>query len=94
MTLSNGVQYKTSTSLDVAGYDGSRGECHDCKATAQRVDAGWIEELVDKMVPHDFRIGVATAESARVAAHGMRVPAAVTVTGPDTWWEDLPLQRN
>jgi hypothetical protein len=98
VTLTNDVTYRTSTSVDVAGYDGQRGECHDCKAQGRKVDTTWIEELVTNLVPHSFRIGVATAESPRVAVQGMstggyQIPATLTVTGPETWWDGLPLWR-
>jgi len=94
--LSNGVTYRTSTSADVVGHDGQRGECHDCKARGRYVETEWVRELIAHLVPHQFRIGVATAESAPTAsramsANGFQIPQSVTVTGPELWWEGLPL---
>jgi hypothetical protein len=96
VTLADGVEYRTSTSVDVAGHDGDVGECHDCKAKGSSVDIVWIRELVEHLVPHRFRVGVATAESAPAAAQAMRsrgagVPQGVTITGPELWWDTLPL---
>ncbi|HEY7933601.1 MAG TPA: hypothetical protein VID48_07230 [Solirubrobacteraceae bacterium] len=93
VTLSNGAKYRTSTSVDVVGHDGYRGECHDCKARGRYVDTEWITELVAHLVPHQFRIGVATAESAPTArrAMGAGISQTVTVTGPESWWDGLPL---
>ncbi|HEY1834450.1 MAG TPA: hypothetical protein VGG08_08445 [Solirubrobacteraceae bacterium] len=98
VALSNGVEYRTSTSVDVAGHDGELGECHDCKAKGSNVDIAWIRELVVNLGPHRFRIGVATAESAPAAAQAMRsrgggIPQGVTITGPELWWDNLPLWR-
>jgi hypothetical protein len=93
--VTNGVRYRTSTSADVVGHDGQRGECHDCKARARNVEMPWIVELVTELTPHEFRIGVATADSAPAASHEMsstaRMPHAVVVTGPESWWDGLPL---
>ena len=93
--LSNGVSYRTSTSADVVGYDGQRGECHDCKARGRNVDMSWIAELVAELTPHEFRIGVATADSAPAASREMSgtayLPRSVVVTGPESWWDGLPL---
>lgn len=94
--LENSADYQTSTSVDVAGYDGDRGEAHDCKAKGRSVETSFIDELVESLSPHGFRIGVATAESTRTAAQGMsrggyRVPSSVTIAGPEQWWDGLPL---
>jgi hypothetical protein len=96
VTLANGVEYTTSTSVDVVGHDGGRGECHDCKARGRNVETAWIAELVAELAPHRFRIGVATADSTSAASQqmttsGFQIPAAVTVTGPESWWDGLPL---
>lgn len=96
--ITNGTRYESSTSADVVGHDGRRGECHDCKARGRKVDTGWVEELVANLVPRGFLIGVATAESAptasrAIAAGGFQIPPSVTVTGPESWWEGLPLWK-
>jgi hypothetical protein len=33
--LENGKVHSTSTSIDVLGWDGAVGECHDCKADSR-----------------------------------------------------------
>jgi hypothetical protein len=96
--ITNGTHYESSTSIDVVGHDGRRGECHDCKARGRYVRTSLVKELVANLVPRGFLIGVATAESAptasrAIAANGFPIPPSVTVTGPESWWEGIPLWK-
>src|ERR1022692_83976 len=82
--ITNGTHYESSTSVDVVGHDGRRGECHDCKARGRSVKTDLVKELVANLVPRGFLIGIATAESAQAAswaieASGFQVPQSVTV---------------
>lgn len=45
ITVSNGVNYTSSTTADVVGWDGARGECHDCKVRAKNVDVDFLREM-------------------------------------------------
>lgn len=93
--LTNQIDYRTSTSIDVVGHDGDVGECHDCKARARRVDAALITELVQNLGPHGFRFGIATADSTRVAVAELRQKGIdleqVRILAPERWWDGLPL---
>jgi len=92
----DGETLTTSTSVDVLGIDmtAESGECHDCKVRARKVDADWLNELQDKLAPFGFRIGIATADSARVAKREMKLlgglNASTSVIAFDHWV--LPLQ--
>jgi hypothetical protein len=103
--LENNIEFKveedddvreTTTSVDVLGVDvaADLGECHDCKVRARKVDPKWLEELQDDFTQFGFRIGVATADSARVARRdlkrGGKLSAATAVITHDNWV--LPLQ--
>lgn len=92
------ANYRTSTSVDVAAHDGERGEAHDCKAQGRAVKTSFIDEMATNLIPHGFRIGIATAESTSVAmqaitSRGYTIPHTVVVTGPERWWDGLPLWR-
>lgn len=95
--LENSVAYSTGEkSIDVIGFDGYVGECHDCKARASRVEKSWTDQLVRYVAPHGFRIGIVTADSrvfARQALQrkGVNVLKAVPIS-PEDWWQLTPLQ--
>jgi hypothetical protein len=88
--------HTTTTSVDVLGIDmaAELGECHDCKVRAKKVDPKWLKELQDDLAPIGFRIGIATAGSARVARRDLarigKLSAATALITYDNW--DLPLQ--
>jgi hypothetical protein len=91
-----GDSHTTTTSVDVVGLDvaAEQGECHDCKVRAKKVDVNWLEELQNDVAPFGFRIGIATADSARLARRDLkrqgRLAAATSVIAYDNWV--LPLQ--
>ena len=61
--LEDGAVYDSgSNSIDVIGFDGSVGECHDCKVQARNVSRSWIEELIRCVRPNGFRIGLVAAQ--------------------------------
>ena len=96
LVLSNGVDYRSRTSVDVVGHDGTVGECLDCKARAKNVDAELIKELVAEAAPRGFAIGLTTSDSAPTASSDLRRlgldPDSVHVVGPERWWDGLPLR--
>lgn len=60
--LVNGQTYASGTrSIDVIGFDGRVGECHDCKVHASRFEQPWIEDLTLNVAPRGFKIGLVTA---------------------------------
>jgi hypothetical protein len=94
--LSNGQEYVSSTSIDVIGFDGERGECVDCKARSRAFAKPWIDELVANVVPRGLRVGLATADSTRTAERELKRNSVstrnATIVTPDNFWQVLPLQ--
>jgi hypothetical protein len=98
LTLENGIEYTSITTIDVVGWDGNRGECHDCKARAKRVDIGLVRDLEQNLPQPEFRVGVVTTDSGPVMAAALRelgyVPAPGTELIPlERLWDLAPLQR-
>lgn len=94
--VSNGVTYRTPTTIDVVGWDGRVGECHDCKVRAKSVNFGLIQSL-ERDLPQEFRIGIVTVESRLAAAGrfhalGFR-PRRATILSAEDLWEFAPLQQ-
>lgn len=94
--LENGKVHTTSTSIDVLGWDGAVGECHDCKADSRRFRQTWIDELERNVAPRGFAVGLVTADMngtarRKVAAKKLRWSRALLITG-DTLATRLPLQ--
>ena len=98
LELENGVKYKSSTSVDVVGWDNSLGECHDCKVHAKRFDVDLLRELDRNLPRKHFKIGAVTTESRSAALLALRrlgcspPPANVTVIGLENLMEFAPLQ--
>ena len=95
--LENGASYTSGDrSIDVIGFDGSAGECHDCKIQARRFEADWATELVGSVIPLGFRVGLVTADSEAVAWRHLREKgidlAQVTVLTSESLWRAAPLQ--
>ncbi len=104
--LENNIEFKvqlgaashtTSTSVDVVGVDTASkvGECHDCKVRAKKFDLKWLKELRDDIAPFGFRVGIATADSARLARRdlqkaGFSLDASTVLVASDSW--HLPLR--
>ena len=70
--IENGQTHTTSTGVDVLGWDGNVGECHDCKADAGGFRAEWIGELERHVAPRGFAIGLVTADSQATAKRKLR----------------------
>jgi hypothetical protein len=97
-TLSNGVEYESSTSIDVLGWDSPIGECHDCKVNPRRFEATWIAELQSHVLPRGFLLGLVTAYSYRVTlaaleASGISTDTRTTIISLERLRDFAPLQR-
>jgi hypothetical protein len=88
-------------SIDVFGFDGLVGECHDCKVNPGKFDPDWVHELQDDVAPLGFKIGLVTATDSRtfaeakIARSGIRVsPTATTIITAEDFHPrvSLPLQ--
>ncbi|MCW3000648.1 MAG: hypothetical protein JWN65_4197 [Solirubrobacterales bacterium] len=97
--LSVNGSYTTTTSIDALGWDPVNrvGEAHDCKARAKDCSPVWLNELLDELPKHGFRVGLATTDSGTTAKEvlkklGVLKTDRLTVVGPETWWTGLPLQ--
>jgi hypothetical protein len=95
--VSNGASYDSSTSVDVAGYDGNVGECHDCKARCRQINFGFLRELETHLPPSVFKIGVVSTDTRTVMAKELRsqnyTPGAHTTVIPlEDLWDLAPLQ--
>jgi hypothetical protein len=64
----DGAIYTSCTSVDVTGWDGNVGECHDCKTRASWIDLALVLDLEHGLPDPEFRIGLVTADSAVVMA--------------------------
>lgn len=82
--IENGSTYSSGTkSIDVLGFDGQLGECHDCKANAARFEPDWVHELQTEVATRGFRIGLVTATGSRSWAETLMRKAGITVA-PET----------
>jgi hypothetical protein len=96
LQFENGAAYTTSRSVDVVGWDGDDGECHDCKARARAFVPEWILELEDDVGPRGLAIGLVTADSFRpaqraLANNGIRLRTA-TLISLEKLWDLAPLR--
>jgi hypothetical protein len=98
VTVENGINYTTPTTIDVSGWDGNRGECHDCKVRTKNVDLDLVRSLEDNLPQPEFRVGVVTVDSGAWMAKTLLgrgyAPAPITTLIPlEELWELAPLQQ-
>jgi hypothetical protein len=98
ITVSNEIDYTSPTTVDVIGWDGNRGECHDCKMRAKWIDLAVVRSLEENLPQPEFRVGVVTAESRPALTAALQdlgyTPAPITELIPlEDLWELAPLQR-
>lgn len=98
INLENDIEYTSPTSVDVTGWDGNRGECHDCKTRAKWVGVSLVRSLEENLPEPDFRVGVVTTDSGPVMVTELKklgyTPAPITELIPlEDLWELAPLQR-
>ena len=85
-------------SIDVMGFDGVVGECHDCKVNPSRFKSTWVHELQRDVAPHGMTIGLVTAASSRdwaaqrIQAGGVTVVPATTIVTAQDFHPLVPLQ--
>lgn len=100
ITISNGVHYTSPPNqpLDVVGWDGALGECHDVKMRAGRLVAPFIQHLADGLPYPTFRLGIVTTMSrfsvaGALKAQGYVAPARVTFIAVEDLLDFVPLQQ-
>jgi hypothetical protein len=97
-TLSNGIEYTTPTSIDVAGWDGHLGEFHDCRARSDKLNLDLVRDLEANLPREHFAIGLVTLKSRVLMAKDLSdqgyVPTEQTTLIPlEGLWTLAPLQR-
>ena len=90
------TSYRTSRSVDVAGWDGNVGECHDCKTRSRGFDADFAQPGAEFLAEH-FKIGLVSTDSEMVtagefAAAGYSPAAHTYVIALEQLWDIAPLQ--
>lgn len=98
VTVTNGLNFTSSRTIDVSGWDGNRGECHDCKVRAKKVDLTLVHELEDNLPEPEFKIGVVATDSRLVMTDALRTlgysPTSQTTLIPlEELWDLAPLQK-
>jgi hypothetical protein len=93
----NGVNFKSKRTIDVTGWDGAVGECHDCKANPFSLKVELLADLEDGLPRAEFKIGIVTARSASITARALRQihfrPSKRTTVIPlERLWDLAPLQ--
>lgn len=89
--------YRSSRSVDVAGWDGNVGECHDCKTRSRSFDLDFARNLEQNLPPEHFRIGLVSTDSEAVtagqlAARGYSPASHTRVIALEQLWDIVPLQ--
>ncbi len=98
--LFNGTQYSTKDqSIDVIGFDGAVGECHDCKVNAGRFCPDWVLELQREVAPFGFKIGLVTVGGASwarksIAGLGIALDSNTVLVGQEDFHPLMPLQAD
>jgi hypothetical protein len=94
--IENGREF-TSPSVDVAGWDGATGECHDCKTLSAYLDVSLVQDLDDGLPFSSFRIGIVTTDSKTTTLAFLRgkyrLSSRTKVIPIDELWAKVPLQR-
>lgn len=89
--------HTTSRSVDVVGWDGTTGECHDCKVDARKFDAVLVAELERDVTPHGLVVGMVTADQRPTAERKLRAlnfrrATATALVTEETLFSVLPLR--
>jgi hypothetical protein len=99
ITITNNANYTSPANrpIDVVGWDGNVGECHDCKMKPISLDAAFIKHLADGLPRPEFRLGVVTSMSevtarASLRRQGYSPPAHVALIAVEQIIEFVPLQ--
>jgi hypothetical protein len=97
LSESGRILYTSSSSIDVTGWDGTVGECHDCKAASHTFRGRFILELETELVPRRFKVGLVTADSRQrvlfnFKKKGIPEPRFAQIVPMEHLWTLAPLQ--
>lgn len=97
VVLENGIDFSSSTSVDVVGWDENYGECHDCRARSAKINIEFIRELEENLPDAHFKVGVVSVDSrsrmvGELAAAGYKPGPQTSLIPVDQLWALAPLQ--